>query len=74
MACRCPVCKKTIPSVSSFVEHVSGSQDNTHQKWLESYCDKNKIDFGRMILQQINGNQDAYKPLANPFKKDFCKD
>ncbi len=72
MACNCPVCKKSMSEIGALVEHVTGSQDNSHQEWLQSYCQKKKIDFGRMILKQINGDKNANKPLAAPMKKDFC--
>jgi len=72
MACKCPVCNKSMSAIGELVEHVATSQDNPHQVWLESYCTKNKIDFARMVLQQINGDKNASKPLASPMKKDFC--
>ena len=74
MACKCPVCKKSNSTVGALVEHVVNSQDNSHQEWLETYCGKNKIDFGRMILLQLNGDKNANKPLNAPLKRDFCND
>ena len=72
MACKCPVCKKADSTVGALVSHIVNSHDAAHEKWLESYCESNKIDFGRMVLEQINGNKDANKPLTAPIKRDFC--
>jgi len=74
MAYRCPVCKQTASTVSKLAEHIMNSQDNSHGKWLESYCNSNNIDFARMILEQINGNKDTSKSLIKALKRDFCKD
>lgn len=73
MACRCPVCKKTSSTDDALLEHIM-TGDSAHEKWLKSYCNSNKIDFARMILEQINGNANASKPLLASLKRDFCKD
>ena len=74
MAFKCPVCKKTTSTVGTLIEHIANNQDASHEKWLEVYCQKNNIDFGRMILERLNGNKDANRPLTVPLKRDFCKD
>ena len=72
MACKCPVCREANSTVGKLLEHIINNTDTSHEKWLESYCEKNKIDFGRLILERLNGNKDANKPLAVPLKRDFC--
>ena len=72
MACKCPVCQKTSPSVDNLLEHIM-NDDSRHEKWLKTYTDSKNLDFGRMVLQQINGNADAYKPLTALLKKDYCQ-
>ncbi len=74
MACRCPVCRKTTSTVGILLEHIMTNQDTAHEKWLESYCQLHNIDFGRLLLERINGGKDANKPLIVPLKRDFCGD
>ena len=72
MACKCPVCKKAASGTDGLVTHIVNSHDESHEKWLESYCESNGVDFARMVLEQINGNKNAAKPLTAPVKRDFC--
>jgi len=74
MICRCPVCRKTTSTVGTLFSHIINNTDTSHEKWLESYCKLNNIDFGRLLLDRINGNKDANKPLTVLLKRDFCED
>ena len=71
MNCKCPVCEKKNSTVEALAEHVANSQDDSHQIWIEAYCNKKKLDFARMLLQTLNGKKDAHKPLIAPFERDF---
>jgi hypothetical protein len=73
MACKCPVCKKEYSAVTELLEHIVDGGDSSHEKWLESYCTRSNIDYARLILERINGNQNANKQLSSSLNKDFCK-
>jgi hypothetical protein len=72
MACNCPVCKEKLPVAPELVEHLF-SGDSSHEKWVESYCGKKKIDYGRLILERLNGDPNANKTLTVSLKKDYCQ-
>jgi len=46
MACTCPVCGKQTAHVGTLFSHLLNIHDRGHEKWLESYCVKNSINFG----------------------------
>jgi hypothetical protein len=73
MACKCPVCNKEYSTAPELLEHVIDGTDNSHEKWLESYCNKRKIDYARLILERLNGNPNANKLLSATLNKDYCK-
>jgi hypothetical protein len=73
MTCRCQSCKKGFSTGSELLEHIISGPDSAHEKWMESYCDSKKIDYARLILERLNGNEAANKPVIAALKKDFCE-
>jgi len=73
-ACTCPVRSRYTSSVGTLLSHLVNIQDPQHEKWLEGYCQKNKINYMHLLPNRALGKQDANKPLTDVLKRDFCKD
>jgi len=74
MACICPVCGKQTAHVGTLFSHFLNIHDRGHETWLESYCAKNSINFGKLLVDRVKEKKDANKPLTDLLKRDFCMD
>lgn len=74
MRCKCPVCGKQTAHVGTLFSHLLNIHDRSHETWLESYCAKNSINFGKLLIDRMKGKKDANKPLTDLLKRDFCTD
>jgi len=73
MACTCPVCRKRTAHVGTLFSHLINIHDRSHEMWLESYCKKNNVNFGRLLADRALDKKDANKPLTDMLKRDFCE-
>lgn len=73
MPCKCPVCGRNTASVGTLFLHLVNTRDIGHEKWLESYCQSNKINFMKVLVDRAKGTKDANKPLTDALKRDFCE-
>lgn len=71
--CKCPVCGRQTASVGTLFLHLVNIRDPQHEKWLESYCQSNNINFLKVLVDRVEGIKDANKPLTDALKRDFCK-
>jgi hypothetical protein len=74
MACICPVCGKRTTHVGTLFSHLINIRDSRHETWLESYCRKNGVNFGNLLVDRVKEKEGATKPLTDLLKKDFCTD
>lgn len=74
MRCKCPVCGKSTTTVGTLFSHLVNIHDTRHARWLESYCQTNNVNFGRLLVDRVKGIKDANKPLTDVLKRDFCED
>jgi len=74
MACICPVCEKQTAHVGTLLSHLINIHDRNHETWLESYCRKNSVNFGKLLVDRAKEKKDANKPLIDLLKRDFCTD
>jgi len=74
MACICPVCGKQTAHVGTLFSHLINIRDMNHETWLESYCKKNSVNFGKLLVDRVKEKKDAIKPLTDLLKRDFCTD
>ena len=74
MICRCPVCGKVTVSVGTLFLHLVNLNDTKHEKWLDSYCKLNNIDFMKVLADGAKGTKDANKPVTDALKRDFSID
>lgn len=72
--CKCPVCGKQTASVGTLFSHLVNIHDPRHEKWLESYCKSNNINFMKLLVDRVKGAKDANRPLTDALKRDFCGD
>ena len=74
MGCICPVCAKQTTHVGTLFSHLLNIHDRSHETWLESYCAKNSINFGKLLVDRVQEKKDANEPLTDLLKRDFCTD
>ena len=74
MACICPVCGKRTAHVGTLFSHLINIHDMNHATWLEYYCEKNSVNFGKLLVDRVKEKKDANKPLTDLLKRDFCTD
>jgi hypothetical protein len=74
MACICPVCRKRTAHVGTLFSHLINIRDSRHETWLESYCRKNSVNFGSILVDRVKEKEGATRPLTDLLKRDFCKD
>ena len=70
----CPVCGKSTKTVSNLFLHLTNIRDDSHEKWLECYCEDNEIFLPKIHADRLRGNTNAIKPLTDLFKRDFQVD
>ena len=74
MPCKCPVCRKNTTTVGTLFLHLVNIHDTRHARWLESYCQTNNVNFGKLLVDRVKGIKNANKPLTDVLKRDFCED
>ncbi len=74
MACECPVCGRRTAHVGTLFSHLINIHDINHTARLESYCEKNDVNFGKLLIDRVKEKKDANKPLTDLLKRDFCTD
>lgn len=72
--CTCPVCGKRTAHVGTLFSHLINTRDLGHEIWLESYCKKNNVNLGKLLVDRVKEKKDANKPLTDILKRDFCED
>jgi len=70
--CKCPVCGRKTASVGTLFSHLVNIHDPSHEKWLDSYCKSNNINFMKVLADRVKEAKDANKPLTDALKRDFC--
>ncbi|GAG91836.1 unnamed protein product [marine sediment metagenome] len=73
MSCKCPLCDKETTSVGTLFLHLINIHDDRHERWLESYCSENNINFGELLANRVKGVKNANKPLTDILRRDYCK-
>jgi hypothetical protein len=76
MSRRCPVqgYGKITSNVGTLFSHLINIHDETHDKWLESYCKINNINLMGLLVDHVNEVKNATSSLTNCFKRDFTID
>ena len=75
MACICPVCGKRTAHVGTLFSHLTHNiYESRHETWLGSYCRKNSVDLGNLLVDWAEEKEGATKPLIGLLKRDFCTD
>lgn len=72
MRCKCPVCGRQTATVGTLFSHLVNIHDTSHEKWLESYCQSNGVNFMKVLLERVKGTKNANKPLTDILRRDFC--
>jgi predicted nucleic-acid-binding Zn-ribbon protein len=73
MVCKCPVCGRNTATVRTLFMHLVNIRDIRHEKWLDSYCKANKINYMKLLVNRMEDKKDANKPLTDALKRDFCE-
>lgn len=74
MACICRVCGKRTAHVGTLFSHLINIHDSRHETWLGSYCRKNSVNLGNLLVDRAKEKEGATKPLTDLLKRDFCTD
>lgn len=74
MPCKCPVCGRQTATVGTLFLHLVNIRDTEHEKWLESYCQSNNVNYMKMLVERVKCTKDANKPLTDILRRDFCNE